>query len=211
MALQRRLPGLCRDWLLPALERTLDRYAPEQGSLYIERLEIDAGAMSLERLEHDLAESVSQALEKALREQIPSNEHVTEEYGSGKVSHKTAQHSIEEALVFFLKTGQLPWSFRLPEGRNLEQAVLAIWKKAGQSGSGIQGTADTLRRVLRTESAKKRLTRQFTPTLLTLLTRLAPAGAAAMDNVLQVLNSSNLKPEERRSLERLLWENTLTR
>ncbi|MCI5120483.1 MAG: hypothetical protein D3908_04665, partial [Candidatus Electrothrix sp. AUS4] len=87
MALQRRLPGLCRDWLLPALERTLDQYAPEQGSLYIERLEIDAGAMSLERLEHDLAESVAQALKKALQEQIPSDAVAVGEHGSGRVQH----------------------------------------------------------------------------------------------------------------------------
>ena len=101
MALQRRLPGLCRDWLLPALERILDQYTPEQGSLYIERLEIDAGAISLERLEHDLAESVAVALEKALQEQIPADTATTGEHGSGSVQHRTTRHSVAEALSFF--------------------------------------------------------------------------------------------------------------
>ncbi|MCI5209213.1 MAG: hypothetical protein D3910_10560 [Candidatus Electrothrix sp. ATG2] len=133
MALQRQLPGLCRDWLMPALERTLDRYAPEQGSLYIERLEIDAGATSLERLEHDLAESVAQALEKALQEQIPADTTAVAEYGSGRVQHKTTRHSVAEAFVFFLETGQLPWSFRLPEYRSLEQVVLETWQETEQS------------------------------------------------------------------------------
>ncbi|MCI5131173.1 MAG: hypothetical protein D3904_06530, partial [Candidatus Electrothrix sp. EH2] len=88
MALQRRLPALCQDWVLPALERTLDQYAPEQGSLYIERLEIDAGAMSLDRLEHDLAESVAQALEKALQEQIPADTAAAGEHSSDRVGYK---------------------------------------------------------------------------------------------------------------------------
>jgi len=206
MALQRRLPALCQDWVLPALERTLDRYAPEQGSLYIERLEIDAGTMSLERLEHDLAESVAQALEKALQEQIPADTAAAGEHGSGRVQHKTIRHSVAEAFVFFLETGQLPWSFRLPEDHSLEQVVLESWQETEQSNS-IQG-AEQVRQVLASAAARKRLTRQFTPTLLTtLLTQLAPAGAAIMEKILQVLDSDKVPPAERRQVERLLWEN----
>ncbi len=205
MTLQRRLPALCRDWLLPALERTLDRYAPEQGNLYIERLEIDAGAMSLERLEHDLAESVAQALEKALQEQIPADTAAIAEHSSGRVQHKTTRHSVAEAFVFFLETGQLPWSFRLPENRSLEQVVLETWQETEQS-NGSQGT-EQVRQMLASSSARKRLTRQFTPTLLkTLLARLAPAGAAIMEKMLQALESDKIPPAEHRQVERLLWE-----
>ncbi|MCI5136064.1 MAG: hypothetical protein D3920_13570, partial [Candidatus Electrothrix sp. AW2] len=205
MALQRRLPALCRDWLLPALERTLDRYAPEQGSLYIERLEIDAGAMSLDRLEHDLAESVALALEKALQEQIPADAAAAGEHGSGRVQYKTTHPSVAEAFVFFLETGQLPWSFRLPEDHSLEQVVLESWQETEQS-SGIQG-AEQLRQVLASAAARKRLTRQFTPPLLkTFLARLVPAGATIMEKMLQALDSDKVLPAERRQVERLLWE-----
>jgi hypothetical protein len=210
MALQRRLPALCRDWLLPALEQTLDRHAPAEGTLCIERLEIDAGTMSLDRLEHDLAEAVAQALAKALREQHISANEAAAGLRKGNVRHKTAQHSMEEALVFFLETGQLPWSFRLPEGRSLEQLVLAAWQETEQLG-GSQG-AEQVRQVLASAAARKRLTRQFTPTLLRmLLTQLAPAGAAAMDNMLQVLDSGKAPPAERRQIERLLWESAVAR
>jgi hypothetical protein len=102
LALQRRLPGLCRDWLLPALERTLDRFAPPEGSLYIERLEIDAGVMSLDRLEHDLADAAAQALEKALREQLAADEMTAAADRSGKARRKTVQQSVSEACVLFL-------------------------------------------------------------------------------------------------------------
>ena len=210
MALQRRLPALCRDWLLPALERTLDRHAPAEGTLCIERLEIDAGTMSLDRLEHDLAEAVAQALAKTLREQHISADEAAAGLRKGNVRHKTAQHSIKEALIFFLETGQLPWSFRLPEGRSLEQLVLAAWQETKQRG-GSQG-AEQVRQVLASAAARKRLIRQFTPTLLRmLLTRLAPAGAAAMDNMLQALDSGKAPPAERRQIERLLWESAVAR
>ncbi|MDU9050621.1 MAG: contractile injection system tape measure protein [Candidatus Electrothrix sp. Rat3] len=212
IALQRRLPALCRDWVLPALERTLDRYAPEQGSLYIERLEIDAGAISLERLEHDLAESVAQALEKALQEQAPTDTAAAGEHDSGRIQYKTTRHSVAEAFVFFLKTGQLPWSFRLPEDRSLEQVILESWQETEQS-SNIQG-AEQVRQVLASASARKRLTRQFTPTLLkTLLARLAPAGAetAAMEEILAVLDSDKILSAERRQVGRLLWESVFAK
>ena len=210
MALQRRLPALCRDWLLPALERTLDRHAPAEGTLCIERLEIDAGTMSLDRLEHDLAEAVAQALAKALREQHLSADEAAAGLRKGNVRHKTAQHSIEEALVSFLETGQLPWSFRLPEGRSLEQLVLAAWQETEQRG-GSQG-AEQVRQVLVSAAARKRLIWQFTPTLLRmLLTRLTPAGAAAMENMLQVLDNGKAPPAERRQIERLLWESAVAR
>ncbi|WLE97130.1 MAG: contractile injection system tape measure protein [Candidatus Electrothrix communis] len=210
LALQRRLPALCQDWLLPALERTLDRYAPEQGSLYIERLEIDAGAIPLERLEHDLAESVAQALEKALQEQIPADTAAVGKHGSGKVQHKTTRHSVAEAFVFFLETGQLPWSFRLPEDRSLEQVVLETWQETEQS-SGIQ-SAEQVRQVLASASARKRLIQQFTPTLLkTLLARLAPAEATVMEEILAMLDSDKIPPAERRQVERLLWESAFAK
>jgi hypothetical protein len=210
MALQRRLPALCQDWVLPALERTLDRYAPEQGNLYIERLEIDAGAMSLERLEHDLAESVAQALEKALQEQIPADTAAAGEHSSNRVQYKTTRHSVTEAFVFFLETGQLPWSFRLPEDHSLEQVVLESWQETEQSSS-IQG-AEQVRQVLASASARKRLIQQFTPTLLkTLLARLAPAGATVMEEILAVLDSDKVLPAECRQVERLLWESAFAR
>ena len=51
MALQNRLSDLCQQWLTPAIERVLDRWAPSDGHLTIERLEIDAGTLTLERFE----------------------------------------------------------------------------------------------------------------------------------------------------------------
>ena len=115
LALQRSLPGLCEHWLTPVIEGVLDRFAPPEGHLYIERLEIDAGTMTLERLEHDLAYAVGQALGKSLREYVLPSE-LSPVIISGNVRHVTARHSINEAFIYFLKTGSLPWSFHLAGG-----------------------------------------------------------------------------------------------
>ncbi len=212
LALQRRLPGLCQDWLLPALERTLDRFAPPEGSLYIERLEIDAGVMSLDRLEHDLADAAAQALEKALREQTAADTRpAAAERASGNAQRKTVQQSVSEAFVFFLETGQLPWSFRLPEGRSLEQAVLDVWENAAQAEGSVPAATAVLRQVLASVAARKRLTRQFTPTLLkTLLAQLAPETATAAEQVLAVLRPA-LLPADIRHVERLVWDSAFAK
>ena len=68
LALQRRLPALCHDTLLPALERVLDRYAPVDEHLSIDRLEINAGTLALGRLDTDLAKAVAEGVDRALRE-----------------------------------------------------------------------------------------------------------------------------------------------
>jgi len=101
MALQHSLPGLCQHWLIPAIERALERCAPRDGHLYIEQLDIDAGTLTLDRLEHDLAESVSQAIEKSLRQQTPPDES-TPAIISGNIQNQTAQQAVNEAFIYFL-------------------------------------------------------------------------------------------------------------
>ncbi|MCI5150343.1 MAG: hypothetical protein D3916_13315, partial [Candidatus Electrothrix sp. MAN1_4] len=211
MALHRRLPDLCRDWLLQALEQALDRCAPKDEHLCIERLEIDVGAFTSEYLEKEMPEKVTQELEKALRELIPSakSSPVNVDVGrNGGAIRKTTSRTVLEAFIFFLETGQLPWSFRLPDDYSLEQVVLESWQETEQSSS-IPGAAQ-VRQVLASPSARKRLIQQFTPPLLkTLLARLAPA--TVMAEILAVLDNDKKLPAERRQTERLLWESAFSK
>ena len=98
LALQRRLPGLCQDWLNPVLEGVLDRCAPAHETRSIEHLDIDAGTLSLEGLEHRLAESVAQALENALREQIPQGHYLTDR-DNDTVQRQTAPRTPKDAFI----------------------------------------------------------------------------------------------------------------
>ncbi len=182
MALQRRLPDLCHQWLTPAIEQTLERCAPPEGHLYIERLEIDVGTLTLENLEQELPELVALALENAIREQTPAENVLAAALEDDPVQHKTAQQSMNEAFVYFLETGSLPWSFRLPEDTHLEQALLNSWGEAATLGEPSRAVSDAILQALASATVRQRLIRQFSPAFLeTLHSLLSPAGKSVLE------------------------------
>ncbi len=206
MALQRSLPELLRHRLIPVIEQVLERVSPQEGHLFIERLEIDAGTMTLEQLEHKLAESVAQALEKSLSGYTSPGE-LSATAISSNIRHKTGQQSVNEALIYFLKTGSRPWSFRLPSGITLEQFTLDSWQKSTKSGMDPFAERDEMLRELANVTVRKRLIRQFSPALLeTLISLLSPEGKTVMDKILQTLYNSTIPSSDRKYFERLLWE-----
>ena len=205
MVLHRTIPALCRDWLLPAMERIFDRYAPADEYLSIERLEIDAGRLRLERLEQELCESVTQALEGSLREQLALAKS-SGPFGSANVQHKTAHQLITEAFIYFLGTGTLPWAFRLKDGGTLEEAILRLWQDTPDSGLQPPTLNDAVIRVLASAHVRQRLLRQFSPLFSqTLLSLLSPEGKAVMDGLLHALRSSEVA-EKMAAFERQLWD-----
>lgn len=211
LALQRRLSDLCRHWLIPALERVLERCTPSTGHLVIERLDLDVGTLAPEHLEQDLAEAAARALEKSLREQIPRSASSPLTL-SGTVEHKTAQRALQDVLIYFLKTGSLPWSFRLPEGTTLEQFILGSWQEATASGLNPLTADHAFLQVLAEGAVRKRLVRQFSPFFLeTLLTLLAPAGKKVMDTLLQTLNRAEAPSAAGKHFARKLRETVFAR
>jgi hypothetical protein len=203
LALQRSLPDWCQYALLPALERVLDCYAPLDGHLIIDRLDIDAGTLALDCLEQDLMDAVLQAVEKFLREHSPQPNKKTLRTLFGNVQHKTQQQAIYEAFFYFLKTGSLPWSFSLPEGSNLEQVMLDFWQEAGIPRFINASIID----VLISETPRKRLVRQFSLVFMNrLLAQLSPPAKQIMAAILTVLHNATVPPEKVRYFERQLWE-----
>lgn len=206
LALQRSLPGLCQHWLTPAIERALERCAPPAGILCIERLEIDVGTIKTERLDHDLAKAVAEALEKSLRDLVPTGA-PPPDIVSGNVQYKTVHHSINETFIYFLTTGSLPWSFRLPEGVTLEQVILGNWREAAKLGNSSGAANDAVLAVLASATIRKRLIRQFSPVFLeALLSMLSPVGKTVMDEALQFLRGSDEPPAATKQFEQHLWE-----
>ena len=204
MALQNRLAELCHQRLIPAIERALDRCAPSDGHLIIERLDIDAGTLTLGQAEHDMAALVEQALEESLRAQ--SAEAVPTQL-SGIGTRKTVQQAVHEAFIYFLKTGNLPWSFRLSAGKTLEQTLLDVWPTEPNADAKRHVESADLRAVLTSVTARQRLTRQFSPRLLRrLLARISPVDKTEIDPILTFLNDSRADPNAVFLFGRLLWE-----
>lgn len=209
LALQRRLPGLCLQSLNPAIELVLNRHASSDRYLSIERLEIDAGAIPLERLDHDLAEAVVLALERSLREQI-SADGASTSTGFGKIRHKTDLQRIHEAFMYFLQAGYLPWSFRLPHGKTLEQVILDSWRQAEESSLISLMAHDAVHRLLESRAVRKRLVRQFSPPFLnTFVSLLSPGSEQVMAALLEGLRRSTTLSEQMGDVELVLWETLL--
>lgn len=208
MALQRRLPGLCERDLTPAVERVLDRCSPSSGRVRIERLDIDAGTLDLASLESDLPKAVADALERALQVRIPQGRTVSSVLSDDMV-FVSEQQAIIEAFLFFLKTGRLPWSFRLPEGRNLEQVVLGSWKEEMRSTVLPSEIQERIAAALASPDARKRLARQFSAPFFEKLLLMLPSGAGAvriMDEIGQILRSAAAATPAVKGFERLICE-----
>jgi hypothetical protein len=200
LALQRRLPALCQQTLMPALERVLDRYLPSDRHLSIERLEIDAGTLPLERLEHELADAAARALERSLREQIPGGTAST-------IQYRTDQQRIHDAFLYFLETGSLPWSCRVPNGTHLEQLILESSEQTGASGLIALVTTNVVRRLLESPVVRRRLVLQFSTRFLsTFVSLLSPGSEAVMAGLVERLGRSSALLVPARKLERVLWE-----
>ncbi|MCX6218601.1 contractile injection system tape measure protein [Spirosoma sp.] len=206
MALQRQLSDVCQNWLIPAIERVLDRCAPSDGHLIIDRLDIDAGVLNLDRLEQDITLLVEQALEQALRQQTPTSEQAPAK-PVGAVTRKTNQQTVFDAFIHFLKTGTLPWSFRLPTDKTLEQALLDAWETELESAMEQRRQNQALRSILSAVPVRQRLTRQFSTAFRTrLLSRINPVAEATVTTLLSVLNYVYPRPESVALFERGLWE-----
>lgn len=209
LSLQRRLPALCLESLLPAFEQVFNRYTSSDRHLSIERLEIDAGAIPLARVEHELAEAAALVLERSLREMLSLGEASTSTE-SGKMRYKSDQQRIHEALVYFLKTGILPWAFRLPNGKNLEQVVLDSWQQVEESGLTPFAARDAVLQALDSAVARKRLVRQFSPRFLNIAIALvSPGSQEVMAALLEWLGHTLAAPVLAKDLERILWETFL--
>jgi hypothetical protein len=205
LALQRRLPDWCLTQLLPVLDRVLANYAPLEGHLTIERLDIEVGSVSLERLEADLPGLVGQAIEKSLREQIPLRSSLTTPVNSNS-QYKTVQQNLEEVLVYFLATGSLPWSFKLTQGKNLEQSLLNGWQE------NSFGNVNAILTALASASARKRLVLQFSEEfLLYLLGRIAPEIKKNIALILQQLRDANTPATVLKLFVGQLWGTVITR
>src|SRR6185295_6214422 len=64
----------------------------------------------------------------------------------GAIERRTDAESVREAFLHFLATGTLPWWFRLPAGRSLEEAISASWRPRGlsqQEGRALLGAITT--------------------------------------------------------------------
>jgi hypothetical protein len=205
LALQGRLTVLCEQ-MTPLLERVLDSCGDGESHVYVDHIEIDAGTMTMESLESELPEAVSGELDKFLRGHIPLRKSLLP-FVSDNIRQTTAQGSIHEAFIYFLKTGSLPWSFHIPVGKTLEGVVSASWREAEKARVGPISDKGSLLQCLSDATARKRLVRQFTPGFLGNLTSfLSPEVNTVVVKILPPLLRADIPSTIKEGLIRQIWE-----
>lgn len=207
-ALQNRLSAWCRDRLPQVLDQALERYAPAEGNLVIEFLDVDVGELSLEHLEQEFPECVRRAVENAVRDKLVAvSDTAGIPSGSAAAVLKSNAQATWDAFLYFIKTGRLPWAFRLLPGETLEHQVRASWA----TGSNSRNLWPELRLELTASVVRSRLAGQFRPAFLhELAERTAPEPAAAARRVLAALRPC-FTPEAFDFVERIVWVTALAR
>lgn len=188
-ALQRRLPRVCSEVVSPAIEAALGAVDPGDSFLFLDQLSIDLSLVSLDGFEAELAAAVRREIAEHFRRH-PIRPAGAAEAGpeAGGVSQRTPAETVEDAFVAFLRSGRLPWSFRLPPDRALEQLVREAWRDADGNHDPPAATRRRLRDVLGAAQCRERLVLQFTPGfVMTVLRSLSPEVAADVERVVAVL------------------------
>jgi hypothetical protein len=211
LQLQRRLPALCGDVVPAALEAALGRFDSGEEHLIIDLLDVDLGEIPIDRFEAELATALRREVELHLVRAGPADGHddAASPHQASVPARRSAQEAVDGALVWFLRTGRLPWSFRLPPGVPFERVVLESWARHG-GGQPPAATLTALANVLRGPEARTRLGHQFSPQFaVDVLRGLSPTVALASGEVMAALDPVLLTEPVRREFARAVWEAAL--
>jgi hypothetical protein len=204
MALQSAISGLNRHGIAPKIEQILDRHADSASVLKIDRLEVDAGAVPLDQLEARLPAIIAEALDQALGEMAMPDAAVADEAAIDRpVGRRMPEaEAAVEALLFFLRHGTLPATFRPLTHESFETQLLEAWSR----GDLVRQTAEDLA----SPTARQRLLAQFSRQIaVSLLEELLPGARPIIDNLLGEFRRSGLPAGSVTRIERELLDETL--
>ncbi len=177
-ALHARLASGLSEALSRALDEVFTRVVPACVHWQAERIEVDLGTLSLEDVDRELVRRAAAAVEAVLercagelqvgvassdrKETRVATEHTGRAgmqalVASREVRARTELERACEAFVHFLRTGTLPWWFRLAPGQSLERALVS----ASAGGALWSELHAALLVALESEPARTRLVRQF--------------------------------------------------
>ncbi|HZV69386.1 MAG TPA: contractile injection system tape measure protein [Saprospiraceae bacterium] len=156
ITLQERFISSCSRHLIPVLDSILEQYAPAHGHLQIDRLEIDLGIINLHDLESSLPIIFRESMESTLRE-ITANKYDVRTISTPDFSNENLRYVDDpayavEAYIYFLKNGRLPWNFRIPQDKSLNQIIHSIIH-----ASGDDRVFQLILHALQNENARKRI------------------------------------------------------
>jgi len=204
-AMQKHLPEMYYARLLPALEKAFDKCSVPGKLLIIDKLVVNAGTIELERFDQDLADKIIEALIPQIMgiTSVISTE-VNETFN--KIFYREETENALHAFNYFLKSGFLPWSFKLPADKTLEQVLAEIFieKSSTDINPGIMAhIADTLNTALFAE----RLVMQFSEAFIMLLLEKINSGTSPLiESLVEEVTSISLPLNDFVEVKSIIFE-----
>lgn len=99
------LENICKNELIPEIEKLFDSIIPEDKFIRLENLEIDVGTISSENWKEDLVENVIREISEKI-EMMPDENFANDDQTNPFVNEEENNQNI---FFFFLENGSLPW------------------------------------------------------------------------------------------------------
>jgi len=226
MALEHHLSELYYNSLLPAIESVFDNCLLSDKLLVIDRLDIDAGTLCLDRIDEELAKAVTKALTESIEKESVNSffekkmqiQSITSIEDPQTIQANSRLRSHEENLldvfVYFLQNGLLPWSYKLPAAKSLEEVIteLLLGISSKNIYTDLKSQIIRISDVFNSDNARNRLQLQFSETFVLLLIKiLDPFSYQNLTDLMAdtVIAKTSGTTDGGRLVRKLLFENFL--
>ncbi len=208
-ALQHHLSELYYTKLLPVIEKALDACSKPGKHLVIDRLEIDAGSFDLEKIDEQMSASLLESLIKqiekiALQSTVRGNESITE-----APIVQNSDENLLDVFIYFLANGNLPWSYKLPAGKSLEEVLAELFIENAEFDV-FQLAERKLANALASPVSARRLVLQFSePFVIMLLQKMVPDKLNEIESLLNLAENMQLPLHEIKKVRNLVLEKSV--
>ena len=207
-ALQQRLPELYYTKLLPAIEKALDQCAVPGKLLVINKLEIDIGNVDLSKMDQELPAEIAEKLVQQIKYELfntTKNNQNTEK----DIYYAELQDNLWDVFIYFLKNGFLPWNFRLPANKTLEEVIAEFWIEDSSLKTKPLPIGH-IAKALESTLLARRLVMQFSkPFVKMLLEEIVPGSSKIPVKLIDDLKSIPLPKEEFSLVRSLILEKSI--
>jgi hypothetical protein len=162
LGLQNQIADVFYEKLLPELELLFDEFTAEKYHLSFDRLEIDCGILSQKHWEEQWVQETL----KLIRNELLAADKI-------KIDATSSAQTTEEAFLFFLQHGYLPWNSDIVSIKNLEQ-ITPNPPVAKKIRNLIQTTPQAADRLVYSFSVK------FSDTIISLLANVTKASITSV-------------------------------
>ena len=221
LVLQKQLMDLYYNEVLPELEKAFDSSIPDNQYLVFERLAVDLGNIKIDQIGKEFTPAVVKAVMKKIGEgfQLPTGlgigKGTTGKPLDNNIENKdlpvalTKQEFLLRVFAHFLKSGNLPWFYKIPAGKSLEEVVSEVLK-AEANGYEIQRLKEEIVATLAKEPYRKRLNLQFSADFCNVLINfISPETAKKVYAISQSVTESSFTSDESKTILEVLQQAAL--